>query len=99
MNPKQRVVLLFGIVIFAIMGLFPPWTVVFKDDGLGRAHAFLFSPPTENSFGGRYIKSTSIDFVLLLFQWFVVGATTAGLWWVFRGPVRPAQPSEGGNSS
>jgi hypothetical protein len=54
MNKKQKYVLLMGIFIFALMGLFPPWNFSFEGSGVvhrSGPYAFILSPPTYKPYG------------------------------------------------
>jgi hypothetical protein len=80
MNKKQRLVLVIGILVCLVMGLFPPWKGYFTgrynaDTGnverVFAGYAFLLSPPTQIDRTGL---RTEIDLAVLIIQWvFVLG--------------------------
>ena len=83
MNSEQKIVLLIGIVIFALMGIFPPWVQYYYRSIHGNAkriqpieYAFLGQPPN---------KLCQIDTSRLYVQWSVVAVTTGGLICFFAG--------------
>lgn len=80
MNRKQTTICWIGLLIFVLMGLFPPWikhdttlindkVAVFSNIGYG----FLFSPPRFSDF---------VDLTSLFTQWILVAVITA--WFVYR---------------
>src|SRR5438128_6586391 len=86
MNKTQRNVLVTAILVFVVMGSYPPWTLDLidpKSEITKRAYGPLFAPPTHPAnCDERAVKSVSIDYNTLLFQWLLLGAATAGLYWV-----------------
>jgi hypothetical protein len=85
MNKNQKKVIMAGLVVIVLMGLFPPWvhTVHVKEIKIDRAgsYGFLFSPPVpahktlplENFWGVR------LDVSRLLIQWILVVMIVCGL--------------------
>ena len=78
MNHKQKKVLLIGIAVIVLMGLFPPWqeTRARENRPLSRSPAgyhFILTPPS----GYRSIGYT-LDFARIAVQFIEVGAITAG---------------------
>ncbi|MFI5364967.1 MAG: hypothetical protein ACHQ4J_05025 [Candidatus Binatia bacterium] len=77
MNTKQRRLILFGIVVMVLMGLFPPWT---KSVHVRQVHfqrpagyALIFEPPEPQG-----SESLEIDFVRLLIQWIGIALLVGG---------------------
>ena len=78
LNRKQLVCVWIGIVVFALLALFPPWYEHLPGFRGDRPlwHAPLFSRPEPSpSFSG----SVRVDGVRLMLEWSVVVAITAGL--------------------
>jgi polyferredoxin len=85
MNKKQKKVIWIGLIIFILMGLFPPWiddVECFNPSSepshsggtvfVTRSYGFLFIPPRGMAF---------VDLTRLLVQWLLVIAVTA--WMVY----------------
>lgn len=88
MNRAQQVVVICGLVAFLLMGLFPPWTLVYEN-GMSRVvHSCIFDPPRSSLHDGSQLyfwpESQSINIRILIFQWFVLAVTTGGLARVLR---------------
>jgi len=72
MNKKQTKILWIGIIVFVLMGLFPPYEVIRKVDQIGRTiegpikYEFFLSAPGD------------IDFTRLIIQWIIVSVLTVG---------------------
>ena len=81
MNLKQKICLWIGIVIFVIMGIFPPWIVAptILQPKHGGYH-FILSPPEV-----KYPECYSLNTSLLLIQWAIVAAMIGGLFITFMG--------------
>jgi hypothetical protein len=80
MNKKQKYILLVGLFIFALMGLFPPWDFIFEVSVVvvnrSGPYAFIFSPPTYNPYG---VEATPrIDTFRLIVQWAIVVGVCSG---------------------
>ncbi len=72
MNKKQTKMLWIGIIVFVLMGLFPPYEVTRMVNQAGKTiegpikYEFFFSPPGD------------ISFTRLIIQWITVSVLTAG---------------------
>ena len=72
MNKKQTKILWIGIIVFVLMGLFPPYEVTRIVDQAGKTiegpikYEFFLSPPCD------------ISFTRLIIQWIIVSVLTAG---------------------
>ncbi|NQU06020.1 MAG: hypothetical protein HQ568_08000 [Calditrichaeota bacterium] len=71
MNKKQKIVLWIGLVLFMLMGIFPPWYYVYKseisaDISYKSGYYCLFVPPHS------YKKEYRIDKTRLHIQWTIV---------------------------
>jgi hypothetical protein len=79
MNKKQKYILLLGLFLIALMGLFPPWNFNFEGSVVVRPgpYAFIFSPPTYKIFSVE--GAPRIDTFRLLVQWAVVVTLCSGL--------------------
>ncbi len=76
MNKKQKIALWFGVGLFVVMGIVPPWCL--EETPLG--YAFLAAPPTwlRQTPRGR-IKTRAgmrVDTERLAIQWVLVGVLT-----------------------
>ncbi|MBN1972546.1 MAG: hypothetical protein JW787_02835 [Sedimentisphaerales bacterium] len=70
MNKKQKVILFIGIIIFVIMGIYPPW-VLNRSSGIEAGYwAFINDPPRTAKF---------IDLYRLGVQWFMVAVVIGSL--------------------
>ena len=72
LNKKQRRVVIAGIVVVIIMGMFPPWIAMQAPETPARFGWFL-RPPTIAEQGITY---THIDVSRLTFQWMIVSIVT-----------------------
>jgi len=85
MNAKQKKILVAGIAIAVLIGLFPPWTDVFAPPGLDTKiqksadYTFILSPPTapqqfdsSGTIDLAQFHTFAIDFSRLLVEWAVV---------------------------
>jgi hypothetical protein len=81
MNQKQKICLWLGIIVFVLMGIFPPWTLPVNYHGakLQRncGYKCILTPP-EISLEEASV-ATSIDFSRLCVQWAMVAVVTGGL--------------------
>lgn len=82
MNWKQKIVLLTGIAIVTVMGIYPPWvikipayghreTALKKDAG----HSLIFRPPQSSP----YLRRANLDVLRLFTQWTIVVFFTGAL--------------------
>jgi len=84
MNAKQKKVLWIGMILMALMGLFPPWVMVypsFMGTDIKRSivivpagYAPIFNPPATRGWG-----APRLDFSRLFLQWGTVGILVGGL--------------------
>ena len=83
LSSAQKKVVAVGLVIIAIMGLFPPWRATIRHDGSYRSRPcgysfILISPGSASGF-----ESVQIDFSRLILQWLVVTAVFGAIFfWV-----------------
>ncbi|HEY6072398.1 MAG TPA: hypothetical protein VIV15_03165 [Anaerolineales bacterium] len=85
MNKKQKYILLVGLSIFALMGLFPPWYFGFEGSVVvirPGPYAFIFSPPTYKPFGVE--GAPRIDTSRLMVQWAIVVGVCFGLYYFLK---------------
>jgi hypothetical protein len=75
----QKQILIAGVLIFILMGIFPPWLQTIDTRGeYGRhgsksvGYAFIMSPPTNDS----WVLTTHLDISRLLVQWVLVFVAT-----------------------
>ena len=71
-NKKQRCVLIAGIAIVIVMGIFPPWIDMQAPEAPSKFGWFL-SPPKDSE---KNITYTHIDMSRLTFQWTIVSIIT-----------------------
>ena len=85
MNKKQKYILLVGILIFVLMGLFPPWNFSFKGSVVVTRtgpYAFIFSPPTYKPYGVE--GAPRIDTSRLMVQGAIVVGVCCGLFFFLK---------------
>ncbi len=80
MNLKQKIILLLGIIVIVLMGIYPPWC--FYNNATGRkipgfGYAFFATPPTPSLWDKSKGRS-DIDYTRLTFQWAMVAIATSG---------------------
>ncbi len=96
MSPQARIGLA-GLTLAIMFALFPPWveTRVYGSTKYENAwgHRLIFSPPQLTSSKG-WVHLYRIDYSRLFLTWFIVGATTGAVAFVFR--ERPSLPRLGG---
>ena len=68
MNKNQKIVVVIGLVIIVLMGLFPPWKMIFGGTPMALGYEFLFSPP----------GIANVDSLRLLVQWLGVCIVVGG---------------------
>ena len=104
MNRKQKVVFWLGIIVFALMGIFPPWRYTFAalDRGGGMSkpagYGFIFDPPTPLQDFPPF--GIVLDGSRLMVQWLMVAAFTTALIVTLRKkpappPMQSVQPVQG----
>lgn len=78
LNDKQRKIVIVGVVLFVLMGLFPPWTYTLDLQSIHRekpaGYALIVSPPEPER--GSPAFGVTIDISRLIVQWFVLAAAT-----------------------
>lgn len=101
MNRKQKIVLLIGILVFVLMGLYPPW--IYRTFDLAPSVSGFSYQTTDRFIGYRwfsqgflqYNDKTSflsdrniflIEKNRLFIQWFMVAVVTGGLAFIFKEP-------------
>ena len=82
-SEKQKKILIAGIVIIFLMGLFPPWLYTFKRNSIyserTAGYSFIMDSPTPKL--KSIANGIKLDFSKLFLQWFlVVIATGLGIY-------------------
>ena len=97
MTSRQRIALGVGVLLFVLVGLFPPWTRVqviavstVSRDALGYAFIGSGGPPILVSCRNC---SNEIDLTRLFIQWSGVAALTGAAVLLLLAPVRPTLPA------
>ena len=73
LNSTQRTIIMFGIAVIVLMGIYPPWTYTFKykttysEEPAG--YGFIASPPSTRK--SSLLHGIKIDMSRLLVQWAV----------------------------
>lgn len=79
LNRTRRIVLILGVVVFVLMGLFPPWTYVFHIQTVHSekpaGYAFIAEPPMPEHNDAPF--GVKIDISRLVVQWLVLSAATS----------------------
>jgi len=82
LNKNQRVIITIGVVVFVLMGLFPPWTSVHKSySAEPSGYCFIGSPPRPYKYNNAGLIRTykiKIDTTRLLIQWIVIIVASSG---------------------
>ena len=73
-NKRQKVVILIGIILIVVMGLFPPWVYKIQGMVMKQEYRFILDP----------LESGNVDSIRLLVQWLGVCMVSIGLVWFFR---------------
>ena len=80
LNGKQRKIVVVGVLLFVLMGLFPPWTYTLDVQSTHRekpaGYALIISPPGPEKDAPAF--GVKIDISLLVIQWLVL-VTATGL--------------------
>lgn len=100
MNLKQKIVLLIGIIVIVLMGIYPPW--YFYDNKTGKnirvsGYAFFANPPIPHKLSldsrteGFYRErvSTNVDYTRLAFQWTMIVIVTSGFILMLKDKKKP----------
>lgn len=78
LNDKQQKIVIFGVVLFALMGFFPPWTYTVDTQQVRRerpaGYALIISPPEPE--GNAVAYGVRIDVSRIVIQWLVLVAAT-----------------------
>lgn len=78
LNDKQQKIVIVGIVLFALMGLFPPWTYTVDAQAIHRerpaGYTLIISPPEPEEKAIAF--GVKIDISRLVIQWLVLVAAT-----------------------
>ena len=74
MKKNQKTALWIGIIVIALIGLFPPWVQMHEVEGpykgkYDKGYSPIFAPPK---------SPAEIDISRLLIQWFIVAVIAAG---------------------
>ncbi len=77
----MRRILISAVIIFCLIGLFPPWIYTVNPPGAGlttkpAGYSVLFSPPPPERSGPRY--GVEIDLPRLLIQWAILIVAIGG---------------------
>ena len=76
LNENQKKIVIAGVVLFVLMGLFPPWTYTLDHESTHRkrpaGYALILEPPGPESTHVAF--GVEIDVWRLLVQWLVLGA-------------------------
>ncbi|MFA5292052.1 MAG: hypothetical protein WC496_03365 [Phycisphaerae bacterium] len=85
---NKKLILWAGVLIFCLMGLFPPFSFsgdlegmqyrIAKANLLPPMYGFLLSPPTISASNGLTL-SANIDFSVLIIQWLILSVITVAL--------------------
>ena len=76
LNKKQKKIILFGAILFILIGIFPPWSSIYKSNNLDSKHpvgyGLIFAPHQKVT--STY--SLEIDARRLTVQWIIVLVAT-----------------------
>ncbi|MBW4056822.1 MAG: hypothetical protein HIU83_15770 [Proteobacteria bacterium] len=80
LNDRQRKLVMVGVILFILMGVFPPWMYTFDAQTVHSekpaGYALIFSPPlTEYPENVRF--GVKIDSTRLVVQWLILAAATS----------------------
>jgi hypothetical protein len=72
MNEKQKKILKIGVIVFLLIGIYPPWTETYYsnkyESETPKGYSFIFSPPH------AYLPfGIKIDITRLIIQWLIAG--------------------------
>ena len=70
MNRNQKIVVIIGLVIIVLMGLFPPWKLSYQGLSVAKGYSFFAISPAYN---------TNVDSSRLLVQWLGVCIVVGGI--------------------
>lgn len=92
LQKSQRQILIVGIVLFVLIGLFPPWVRTLSRPGAPKAymsvhHKFILAPPGyDSSYNG-----VQVDVTRLVVEWLTIVVITGA--WVMLSAKLSARPS------
>lgn len=79
LNNNQRKIVMAGLILFLLMGLFPPWTYTLDVQSIHREkpanYAFIALPPKPES--THLAHGVRIDISRLIVQWLVLTAAVS----------------------
>jgi len=88
MNKKQTVCLCLGIIVFVLMGLFPPWMMISPiGDYVKNVYSFILNPVKAGYYSDvrdELLWESRIDASRLFVQWATVAVITGGLIYTFK---------------
>ncbi len=94
-NPR-RAILLTGIVLFVLMGMFPPWKETFQASGAfsenPKGYAFIAAPPKVQN---ERVQGMHINMSQLIVQWAMLAAGM-GVGFFLSKPGAPGTENQGG---
>lgn len=77
-NEKQKKLIIIGVVVIILMGIFPPWTYTFKyktaNSSEPAGYGFILSPPAKKS--KALPHGIELDVTRLCVQWLIVSFAT-----------------------
>lgn len=80
LNKKQYKILVTSVVLFILMGLFPPWTYTLNASSVHRekpaGYALILAPPPPERDSEAF--GVSLDIARLIVQWLVLCAAAGG---------------------
>jgi hypothetical protein len=86
MNKRQKVVILAGLFVFVLAGLFPPWSFQIRFSGRMQAGSLglslLFSPPDAPMPSLRGMTAITLDSSRLFVEWIVIVVVTCTCLWM-----------------
>ena len=101
MNKRQQIILLMGILLVIVSGLFPPYKVEIRSEGdnykIYIGHYFLFVPPTLIDIFGNTVKLDPVEAYFSIIasrvwiQDVTIIVTTLGLFFLFAGKQEQIQ--------
>src|ERR671931_94061 len=92
MNPRQRLTLTAGLIVFLVVGLVPPWTATRKYGSLllgtnAAGHHLILDPPQARR-DGQALVSYGVDLQRLGILWVIIVVATSGSLYLLGGSVR-----------
>jgi len=98
LNKIQRWILIVGLVIFVLMGLYPPWKAMTSANTANRQetpyrYGLITKPPirmTGGEFAGQI--ATRLDTTRLTVQWLILAVATGGAIFLTKDPPKKEDP-------